>query len=95
MKFMDLLFSKYASPFSLLDGYISTGRFLEFVINFVDTINEDQLWEVWLHKCIDKSFNEFKMSIMLPSNQFDTSSEALETTLKESKSIILNFTPKE
>lgn len=87
---MDLLFSKYASPFLLLDQMISCGRFYEFVLEFINLENERQEYEFWLHKVWDKSFNEFKESI---EPKKEVSAESLETTVNNSKSILSNFVP--
>lgn len=87
---MDLLFSKYASPFLLLDQMISCGRFLEFVVEFIDLENERIQYEFWLHRVWDKSFNEFKEEIK-PKNVIPA--ENLETTINNSKNILINFVP--
>ena len=60
---MDLLFSRYASPFLLLDQMILTDRFSAFVSELLRIRNEEKdeqtLWEFFLHKVFDKSFYEF------------------------------------
>lgn len=91
MKFADLLFSKYASPQILIDHLISNGDFFDWVIEFIDAENDRQAWEVWLHKVIDKSFEEFRESIQTHVNQMDD--EQLETTISDSKSILNAFIP--
>lgn len=86
---MDLLFSKYASPFLLLDGMISTGRFEEFVFEFLKLESEEKEWEFYLHKVFDKTFADFKTSVeMRPQSK-----ENLETTIRNSNSILQNFIP--
>lgn len=53
---MDLLFSRYASPLDLINTYISSGRFGEFVTNFLELENErikekherDENWRLWI-----------------------------------------------
>lgn len=91
MKFADLLFSKYASPQILIDQLISNGDFFDWVIEFIDAENDRQAWDVWLHKVIDKSFEEFRESIQTHVNQMDD--EQLETTISDSKSILNAFIP--
>ena len=91
MKFADLLFSKYASAQILIDHLISNGDFFDWVIEFIDAENDRQAWEVWLHKVIDKSFEEFRESIQTHVNQMDD--EQLETTISDSKSILNAFIP--
>lgn len=90
MKFMDLLFSKYASPFILLDQMISSGRFFEFVLQFIDLENERIEYDFWLHRVFDKSFEDFKKAIE-PKQELPA--ENLETTISESKNILANFIP--
>ena len=86
---MDLLFKRYASPFLLLDGMIETGRFLEFVLEFIDTTNEEKTYEFWLYKVFDKTYAEFKDIVMpKPVEKID-----LETTVQESKDILNSFVP--
>ncbi len=56
---MDSLFKRYGSPFLLLDGYIACGQLASFVIDFWRAIDEDALWDIWLHKVEGKSFDQF------------------------------------
>lgn len=90
---MDLLFKKYADPFSLLNGYIQTLRFHEFVNNFIKQKNEDDRWEFFLHKVWDKSYNEFCTEQQTAQDLRNMSGVAMETTVKESMSILGNFNP--
>ena len=92
MKFADLLFSKYASPQILIDQLISNGDFFDWVVEFINAENDKQAWEVWLHKVFDKSFEDFRNSLLQTrSNQMDD--EQLETTISNSKSILNGFIP--
>lgn len=92
MKFMDLLFEKIANPFVLIDELLSNGDFFDWVVEFVKKENEQQIWEMWLHKIFDKSFADFRNSVMQTQpNQMDN--EQLETTVKNSKSILNGFIP--
>ena len=86
---MDLLFEKMADPFRLLDQLILNGDLLEWTLEFIDDQNDRQLWDVWLHKVFDKSFEDFKKTIM----GSEPNEEQLETTISESKSIINGFIP--
>lgn len=89
---MDRLYSKYADPISLLDGIISMGRFNDFIDEFLDAENEKTLWEFFLHKVYDKSFDEFKKSCIHVEPPSD---EQLETTVLKSKNMLNQFTPNE
>lgn len=87
---MDLLFSKYASPFSFIDIMIQTSRFSEFVDEILTLENEKKEWEFYLHKVYNKSFDEFKNTIKQPE---EVSEEQIETTIQNSMSILKNFIP--
>ena len=86
---MDLLFKRYANPFLLLDTVIPAG-FLDFVVDFLNIYDEEMVWEVWLHKDIDKSFNDFKESLRVSPEATD---EQLEDTINNSKSMLNGFIP--
>lgn len=96
---MDLLYQRYASPFSFMDRMIDTGRFAEFVDEFIKTYNkekEDDLdWEYFLHKVYDMTFKEFKEQIKVNSETQNMSVKNIETTVNNSLDILNNFTPKE
>jgi len=87
---MDLLFEKMANPFVLIDELLLNGDFFDWVLEFINEENDRQFWEVWLHKVFDKSFEDFKNSIV-QTNQIDD--EQLETTVMNSKSILNGFIP--
>ena len=42
-----MIFSRYSSPFDLLDGYIQTGQFTSFISQFIDIHEEEKVWEIW------------------------------------------------
>jgi hypothetical protein len=93
MKFMDLLFKRYADPFSLLNGYIQTSRFCEFINDFCERKIEDERWEYFLHKVWDKSFTEFCEALQVTQDQQCMSDEDMEATVKKSMDILGNFNP--
>lgn len=91
---MDLLFKRYASPFSLLDGYIQTSRMCEFLQAFVEQKTEDDRWEYFLHKVWDnRSFTEFCKSLQISQDLQEMSNEDIEATIKKSMNILGNFNP--
>ena len=85
-----MLFSKYANPYFLLDRMISSGRFFEFVMEFIDLENERKEYEYWLHKVWDKSFEEFKRAIE-PKEEINEND--IETTITDAKTILSSFVP--
>ena len=95
---MDLLYQRYASPFSFVDGMIQTCRFSEFVDSFLDTVqkekSEQTMWDFFLHKVWDDiSFNEFKESIETNEKNKNMSKRTIETTVQNSLDILKNFNP--
>lgn len=90
---MDLLFSKYASPFLLLDTVISACRFSSFVRDFIDAENDRSIREVWLHKVWDKDFAEFRESVMNRARAAAAPKTSVETTIKTSLDILQDFEP--
>ena len=90
---MDLLFKRYADPFSLMNGYIQTARFCEFINAVIKQKNEDDRWEYFLHKVWDKSFDEFCEALQTSQDLHAMSDEEIETTVKNSMNILGNFNP--
>lgn len=75
---MDLLYSRYASPFEFMRPYIETGRFGEWVTDVIRTENErrraqaekedeEKLWTAYVHSYSDKPFSEWKTSVLKPA----------------------------
>ena len=91
--FMDLLFKRYASPFSLLDGYIQTARMCEFIQAFVKQKKEDDEWEYFLHKIWDMSYSEYRAALQTSQDLQEMSEDDIETTIKKSMQILGNFNP--
>lgn len=56
---MDLAFNRYANPFLLFDTMISNGTFLDFIMTMFKQVNEDRLFDIWLHKVFDREWNDF------------------------------------
>lgn len=89
---MDLLFHRYASPFLLLDQIIPSGDLSEFVSKLWEINEEEMQWQYFLAKVFDKSFEEFKKS-MKP--QQPMTKREIETTVRESMSMINSFIPEQ
>ena len=96
---MDLLSQRYANPCFFIDGMIQTGRFYEFVSEFVKTTNQEMEekydWEFFLHKVFDKSYQEFKEEIKINKENQELSEQDIETTVKHSMDILNRFNPEE
>lgn len=80
---MDMLFQRYANPMLLIDKMLMTGRFREFVDEFINIRNEETeektLWEFWLHKVIDKTYNEFLNSLKAEDDDAPTEEDLIAT----------------
>lgn len=91
---MDLLFSRYASPFVLLDNLLLTNSLSDFIDDMFKLINEERKektqWEFFLHKVYDKTWKEFIDEINISNEQKEID---LGATLKKSKNMLKNFTP--
>ena len=96
---MDLLFKRYASPFSFVDGMIQTCRFSEFVDSFVETVGKEKEeeinWEFFLHKVWEGSFQNFKEELDNNKQNQSMSKGTIETTVQHSMNILNNFSPNE
>lgn len=101
---MDLLYKKYASPFSLLDLMLQFNRFDEFVDEVIDAYNDELLWQMYLSLLSNpfyennKSFDEFKkqlkeQTIQEPNNKI--TEKEIEATINHSKEILNSFNPYE
>ena len=94
---MDLLHTRYASPFPFVDMYISSGRFDEFTNSLIKTVNEEREakaeWEFFLHKVFDQSFDDFKEEIRITNENKNMSEHDMETIIKQSMNILNNFNP--
>lgn len=90
---MDLLFQRYASPFLLFDGIIQAGEFHDFVVELLSLHSENTLFEIWLHKVQDKSFEEFKNSMLESAKARNVPKEQLATTIQNSQNILNSFIP--
>ena len=94
---MDLLFKRYASPFSFIDGMILSGRFLEFVRSFWNNYheekNEEKSWEFYLHRVFEGSFESFMEKQKNDAEHRNLSERTIETTIIHTNSILRNFNP--
>lgn len=97
---MDLLFREYTSPFILLDNLIISLKFNEWIDRFLESHKEKIQWELWLHKVLDKTWNDYKQDCDSEEDarrnlqlQLNMSEFELETTVKASFEIINGFNP--
>lgn len=73
---------------------ISVESFSGFVQELHDRTEEEKLWEFFLHKVRDKSFEEFKGALnSQPKETFEFSKTQIETTVNNSFEIMQGFIP--
>ena len=77
---------------------IASNRFEEFVFGFVDRYNKDQqeknIWEFFLHKVFDQSYEDFRNSVSSDSAPKKVEKEELTETVKQSFDMLKTFNPK-
>lgn len=89
---MDLLFSKYASPFIFIDTMIQLGKLDEAIRNLLDEQNENRLWDLYLRVLPKKSFNDWKKD--LGKNETSELNEnEIMAQVEESQNILNSFKP--
>ena len=73
----------------LLQQVLDTRELAVFVTELLTVKNEENMWEFYLHRVFDKSFEDF-----LADNRVVEVPEAdLETTVKHSFDMLKNFQP--
>lgn len=90
---MDLLFREYASPFPLIDTVIRSGRFLDWIEQFLESHKEKIQWEYWLHKVYDKTWSDYLNENKADQSAVSMTKSDLETTITNSFDILQNFVP--
>ena len=81
----------------LLDGYLCMGRFRDFVPEVINLYGEEEqeriCWEMWLHKCLDQSYTDFRENIM--RNSHSISLEEQREIARYSFEMLQQFQPPE
>jgi hypothetical protein len=94
---MDALFKRYGHPFLFMDGMIRAGRFSYFVKSFWTEIHKEEdektLWEYYIHRVFEGSFNDFREEIENDKKNRSISDHDMEATIKHSMNILQNFSP--
>ena len=62
--------------------------------DLLNTLYEDKVWDIWVHKVHDKSFNEFKDSIENTQPAKKITNDEIKATILNSKSMLESFAPK-
>lgn len=66
MKFWDLLSTRYADPFPVVDVMIENEMLPEFIDNLIEQVNEDKLWQLYLAVALmeERTFGEWKEDVL-------------------------------
>ena len=90
---MDFLCKRYGgSPFFILDRYIEEHRLHEFVYEVWKQHNEEEIFDIWLHKVEGKSYQEFRDSLEPPK---PIDKKEVASTIEDSITILKGFTLQE
>lgn len=90
---MDFLCKRYGgSPFFILDRYIEQNRLSEFIYEVWSIHNEEEIFDIWLHKVDDKSYQDFRDSLIPPK---PVNKEEVAKTIEDSTNILKGFTLQE
>lgn len=83
----------------LLNGMFRTGRLAEFVDEVINIHNEEYkekaMWEIWLHRVLDKSFDEFVETVNGGQNAEAPTHGDVKNIILETKSMLNGFVPME
>lgn len=108
MEFMDLLFSRYASPLDFMKLYINQGRFGEFVEGIISLENkrkkeeqekedDDKLWQAYIRSMSEKSFIDWKKELKEESNKqpetLSMTNERVADVKEQARGILKSFSP--
>lgn len=96
---MDLLYSRYSRPMDLMKRYIDRGRLGTFVQEVISLDYERKkqeaekeqdwmLWVAYVHSYSDKSFTEWKKSVMKPASTTRRHGSDAEMTEKDVQAIM-------
>lgn len=94
-----MLYSRYSNPMDLMERYIKQRRFGKFVQSFMEAEYERKkqdaereqemmLWIAYVHSYSDKSFSEWKETVMKPESTTRRRGSDASMTEKDVKSIM-------
>lgn len=92
---MDLLYHRYADPFSFLSRMIPRYGLTKAIVNMWNEAQEERVFSMYLHSFSDKSFLEYKKEVLNSANLDNTevNDEDKVEIVKESNDILNKFTP--
>lgn len=91
---MDLLFNRYASPFSLLDQMIQCDSLSDYISFVWESKEKDDEWAFYLNKnSSDMSFEQFRDNLKQTAMNQKVTKQAIETAINSSMDMLNNFVP--
>lgn len=90
---MDLMFKRYSNPFSFIDSMLDYGSFSYSIDEVVKKNDDETMWQFYLHKIFNKSFQEFLQDTPV-ENKPITKAE-FDATIEMSQSILDGMGPPE
>ncbi len=91
---MDLIHKRYSSPFFYLNLLIDNHKFSDGIDTIYKEVENERLWQLYLHSMSEKSFNDWKDEIMSANtNNKVVSKMDFEATRTKAKEILHNFKP--
>lgn len=91
---MDLIFKRYSDPFSFIDSMLCYGSFSSSINDVLKKNDDDTLWQFYLHKVFDKTFQDFKSQNTVEEHTPMSKAE-FDATIKMSESILNGLDPPE
>ena len=92
MKFWDLLYKRYGKPLELLQQMVEIGQLAEFINELVQIRNEElqekTMWEYYLHRVYDMSFDEFMQQTKEPEAPETMGKDRMVEIVKDSLDIL-------
>lgn len=76
---------------------LATGRFREYIGEIITLYNEEQqektIWEMWLHKCFDKSYSDFRNGLGMKTEKAAPTRDEQIETVRHSYEMLNSFNP--
>ena len=98
---MDLLYRRYADPFSFLSRMMSRYNLTDTITKIWNESQEEKIFEMYLHSFSDKSFIEYKKEVLnsgknnTENEEYEINDEEKQEIVKKSNDILKDFIPLE
>jgi hypothetical protein len=93
MKFWDLVFKRYSSPFIFLDNLIVNEQLNEGIVMIYNQAEEEKLWQLYLSiPSKEKSYVDWKEEVITHSQE-EVEEENIEAARDKARNILKKFKP--